>query len=103
MSRTEQIIRTHFDAWNARDRQGMLRDLTDDVVIEEDPGFQLAAGVHHGHEGALALWDQLFDVSDDSHVDVLEVQDLGDGRFLLLMRLTATLRQSGITGSYDMA
>ena len=103
MSRMEQVIRAHFDAWNRRDREGMVRDLTEDVVIEEDPGFQVAAGVSHGHEGAFALWDQLFEVSDDSHVEVLEVQELGDGRVLILMNLTATLRHSGITGSYGMA
>lgn len=99
----EEVIRAHFEAWNRRDREGMVRDLTEDVVIEEDQGFQVAAGVSHGHEGAFALWDQLFDVADDARVDVLEIEDLGDGRVLILMRLQATLRHSGITGIYDMA
>ena len=99
----EPMIRAHFEAWNVRDKEGMVRDLAEDVVIEEDPAFQLAAGVHHGHEGAFALWDQLFEVSEDSHVDVLDVEEIGDGRVLILMRLNATLRLSGIAGAMDMA
>ncbi len=103
MSGLEEMVRTHFDAWNARDREGMVRDLAEDIVIEEDSGFQPAASVSHGHAGAFALWDQLFDVSDDARVEVLEVEEVGDGRLLVLMRMHATLRQSGISGSRDMA
>ena len=32
----EEAIRAHFDAWNRRDRPGMVRDLTEDIVVEED-------------------------------------------------------------------
>lgn len=55
MSRLEQVIRAHFDAWSRRDREGMVRDLTEDIVIEEDPGFQPAPGVHHGHAEAFEI------------------------------------------------
>ncbi len=103
MPAREEMIRAHFDAWNARDREGMVRDLAEDVVIEEDVGFQPAAGVSRGHGGAFALWDQLFDVSDDARVEVLDVENVGDDRLLVLMRMHATLRQSGISGSRDMA
>ena len=102
-SAVEQMVRAHFDAWNARDREGMVRDLAADIVIEEDIGFQPAAGDHHGHAGAFALWDQLFEVSDDARTEVLEVEDVGDGRVLVLMRMHATLRISGISGSRDFA
>ena len=97
------MIRAHFEAWNARDRAAMVRDIADDVVIEEDAGFQLAAGVSYGHEGAFALWDQLFEVSDDARIDVHEVEELPDGRTLVLMTMHATMRQSGIAGSREMA
>src|SRR3712207_7803107 len=53
-------------------------------------------------EECFALWDQLFEVSDDANVDVLSVEDVGGDRVLILMKLTATLRQSGITGTYDI-
>ena len=103
MSAHEDMIRAHFEAWNARDREGMVRDLTEDIVIEEDQGFQVAAGTSYGHAGAFALWDQLFDVSDDARVEVLGVEEIGDGRVLILMRMHATLRRSGISGWFDMA
>jgi ketosteroid isomerase-like protein len=103
MSSVEQLIRAHFEAWNARDREGMVRDLAEDVVIEEDQGFQVAAGVSRGHAGAIALWDQLFDVSEDARVEVHEVEEIGDGRVLILMTMHATLRHSGISGSRDFA
>ena len=99
----EDMIRAHFDAWNARDREGMVCDFAEDLVIEEDPGFQPAPGVHRGHAGAFALWDQLFEVSDDARVDVLEVEDADGDRILILLRLHATLRRSGIGGTLDMA
>ena len=103
MVELEDMIRAHFECWNERDREGMVRDLAEDIVIEEDSGFQPAASVSHGHDGAFALWDQLFEVSDDARVEVLEVEQIGDGRVLVLMRMHATLRQSGISGSRDMA
>ena len=102
MSSLEDMLRAHFAAWNARDREGMVRDLAEDVVIEEDQGFQVAAGVSHGHAGAFALWDQLFDVSDDARIEVLEIEEQGDGRVLILMRMHATFRDSGLSGSREM-
>ena len=103
MSKRASMIRAHFEAWNARDREGMVRDLAEDVVVEEDQGFQVAAGVSHGHAGVFALWDQLFEVSDDARTEVLEIDELEDGRILVLMTMHATMRQSGISGSLEMA
>ena len=103
MARLEDMVRTHFEAWNQRDREGMVRDLADDIVIEEDAGFQPAPGVSHGHAGAFALWDQLFEVSDDARVEVHEVEEVGDGRLLIFMTMHATLRHSGISGSREFA
>jgi ketosteroid isomerase-like protein len=103
MASHEEMIRAHFEAWNRRDREGMVCDLAQDIVIEEDQGFQVAAGVSHGHAGAFALWDQLFDVSHDARTEVLEVDELGDGRILILMRIHATMRRSGIRGTLEMA
>ena len=103
MAGLDELVRAHFDAWNARDREGMVRDLAEDIVIEEDAGFQPAASVSHGHAGAFALWDQLFEVSDDACVEVHEVEEIGDARVLILMTMHATLRHSGISGSRDFA
>ena len=103
MSSHEDVIRAHFNAWNARDREGMVRDLAENIVAEEDAGFQVAAGVSHGHEGMFALWDQLFDVSDDARIEVLEIEEMGDDRALVLLNMHATLRHSGISGSHEMA
>ena len=101
MGPLDDMIRAHFEAWNARDREGMVRDLAEDIVVEEDQGFQVAAGVSHGHAGAFALWDQLFEVSDDARVEVLEVEEQGDGRVLILMLMHATFRDSGLSGSRE--
>ena len=98
-----EIARAHFESWNARDREGMVRDLTEDIVVEEDAGFQVSPGVSHGHAGAYALWDQLFEISDDARVEVLEVEEIGDGRMLILMTMHATFRESGISGAREMA
>jgi ketosteroid isomerase-like protein len=103
MSAHEDLIRAHFEAWNRRDRDGMVRDLAEDVVVEEDAGFQIAPGVHHGHAAAFALWDQLFEISDDARIEVVGVEEIGDGRVLVLMRMHATFRESGIAGARDMA
>jgi ketosteroid isomerase-like protein len=103
MASVPDMIRAHFEAWNARDREGMVRDLAEDIVIEEDQGFQVAAGVSHGHAGAFALWDQLFEVSDDARIDVQEIEEIAGGRALVLMMMHATFRDSGISGSREMA
>ena len=80
----------------------MVADFTEDLVVEEDPEFQLGAGTHHGHEGAFALWEQLFEVATDAHVDVLDVEETGD-RVLVLMSLHATLRFTEFEGAKEMA
>lgn len=103
MGARADMIRAHFERWNARDREGMVRDLAEDIVVEEDAGFQISPGVSHGHAGAFALWDQLFEVSDDARVEVLEIEEPGDDRVLILMRMHATFRDSGISGSREMA
>ena len=103
MASHADMIRAHFEAWNARDREGMVRDLAEDIVVEEDAGFQIAPGVSHGHAGAFALWEQLFEVSDDARIEVLEIEEPDDNRVLILMRMQATFRDSGISGSRDMA
>ena len=103
MTRLEDVIRAHFTAWNARDREGMVRDLAEDIVVEEDAGFQISPGVSHGHAGAYALWDQLFEISEEARVEVLEVEEIGDGRVLVLTKLHATFQETGIRGSLDMA
>ena len=95
--------RAHFEAWNARDREGMVRDLTEDVVVEEDPGFQVSPGVSRGHAGVFALWDQLFEITDEARIEVLDIEEQGDGRMLILMTMYATFRESGISGSREMA
>jgi ketosteroid isomerase-like protein len=100
--RARELIEAHFEAWNARDRAGMVRDLAEDIAIEEDPGFQISAGTYRGHDGAFALWEQLFDIADDARVDVQEIEELGDGRALVLMTMHATFRESGISGSREM-
>ena len=33
------MIRTHFEAWNQRDREGMVRDLAEDIVVEDTTDF----------------------------------------------------------------
>lgn len=98
-----EIIEDHFAAWNARDREGMVRDLAEDVVLEEDPGFQISSGVYRGHDGAYALWNQLFEVSDDASIEVHSIEEQPDGRALVLMTIGGTMRQSGIAGSREMA
>jgi ketosteroid isomerase-like protein len=103
MATHEDMIRAHFEAWNARDREGMVRNLAEDVVLEEDPGFQVAAGTSHGHAGAFALWDQLFEVSEDARIEVLEIAEAGEDRVLVLMNIHGTLRHTGISGSREMA
>jgi len=99
----EELIRSHFEAWNTRDRAGMVRDLAEDVVIVEDTGLQISAGEFHGHEGAFALWEQLFEVADNARLDVLEVERLDDERSLVLLMMHATMRLSGISASREMA
>ena len=97
------LIRAHFDAWNARDRAGMVAGIAEDVVVAEDEELQVAADSYRGHEGAFALWQQLFDVAPDARIDVTGIEELDQNRLLVLLTVHATLRASGIAGSHEMA
>jgi ketosteroid isomerase-like protein len=85
------------DANNRRDVDGMLAEL-DPAVEWHDAAPILLGGettVYRGHEGARALLNELWDVLDETYVELREIRDLGD-RIVTTGELRTRGRGSGI-------
>lgn len=89
----ERFIHRAFDAFNARDVDGILRGLDPDV--RWGPPIGGPGGTRYrGHEGVRRWLAELADVWADARMDIEEIQALGP-RALILCRLTATGSASG--------
>jgi ketosteroid isomerase-like protein len=53
-------------------------------------------GPYHGHEGLTQWWADFAEVIEDARFELLETQDLGDGRVLTVNRLDGRFRLTGI-------
>lgn len=89
----ERFIHRAFDAFNARDVDGILRGLDPDVRWGPPVGGP-GGTRYRGHEGVRRWLADLADSWSDARMDVEEIQVLAP-RGLILCRLTATGSTSG--------
>jgi ketosteroid isomerase-like protein len=93
MDRDEQVIHQIYDAFNARDMQGVFALLTDDVAWAN--GME---GTHiHGKDAIRDYWTHQWSVIDP-HVEPLKIARAADGSVvvdLCAVRLTCAGRGAG--------
>jgi ketosteroid isomerase-like protein len=68
----------------------------DEQIEWRNPEDSPTAGVWHGHQGVRDWFAEFRESFDDMRFIPYEFKELPDGRVLVLMRATATAKQSGV-------
>jgi ketosteroid isomerase-like protein len=92
MERIEDLYARSVD----RDPETLTSMYTEDVVIVQDPELPGTAGHFHGHDGVAAAFDELAASIEQLELIPVEVEDLGEGRVLVLINARAVGTGSGV-------
>jgi len=83
-----------FECWNQGELDRMQAMYADDAVFDASAVFVDAAPVR-GHENLRRYWDELWEIWGGLRLDVLEVFEVGHGRYVVDVRLWGKGRRSG--------
>jgi ketosteroid isomerase-like protein len=79
-----------FEAFNARDQDGLFALLADDVVVESR--LSALEGAYEGHDGARRWWDDLLGTFGDYRLEVEDIRAAPGGT---IARLSAAATAAG--------
>jgi ketosteroid isomerase-like protein len=89
-------VQERFDCWNRDELDPMLEMYAEDAVFDVSAVFTDVAPVR-GHEDMLRYWQELRETwGGGMRTDPLNVLDLGDGRYVLDLRLHGKGTRSGV-------
>ena len=89
-------IEERFECWNRDELELMLEIYAEDAVFDVSAVFTDVAPTH-GHQDMLRYWKELRETwGGGMRADPLELLDVGDGRYVLDVRLWGTGTLSGI-------
>jgi ketosteroid isomerase-like protein len=99
MSRTispEILVRVkeNFEWWNGGEPQLMLNEYAEDGELDLS-GVFTDTPVIRGHEGLRRQLDEFWEAWEGVKMEALEVSEVGDGRFVVAVRLWGKGRRSG--------
>jgi ketosteroid isomerase-like protein len=92
---TLDLIRAGVDALNRRDVDAMLATLDPDVELEPLRAV-LEGSVYRGHEGLREWLDDMDEDWQDFHFEIADLRPLAPDRVLLVGRVRARARASGV-------
>jgi ketosteroid isomerase-like protein len=89
-----------FECYNRHDFDAMLEIYAEDAVLDVSRIF-LDENPRQGREDVRAYWDQMWDISGGMRGDPVEVLDVGDGRYVVVVAFGMVGKLSGVdvTGS----
>ena len=90
------LMRRGFAAFSREGPEGLIRFLHPDFEMTTPAGMAAEPDTYRGHDGMRRYFDSFNDVMDDIRFDVLEYEDLGDGRVLIETVLRARGQTTGI-------
>ena len=102
-----ELVKRAVASVNQRDIDGYLACCTEDVQLITPVAD--VAGAYVGREGIRRFFADIADAGPDFKLTIERLEEVGPNRVLVLMRVTATFRASGIptetaTGNvYDLA
>ena len=95
-STNEQLVRTVLDAWNRRDFESMGPLLTSDFEwVEWEGSLVDAAAGRRGVRAVEGVTDDLDEGFENYRAEIVEYQDAGEGRALVIVEETAEGSASG--------
>jgi ketosteroid isomerase-like protein len=83
-----------FECWNRGELDRMQAMYAEDAVFDVSPVFTDQAPVR-GHEHMRRYWDELWEVWGGLRLDPIEALDMGDGRYVVDVRLWGKGKRSG--------
>jgi ketosteroid isomerase-like protein len=102
-----EIVRQAVAAINSRDIDGYLAVCTEDVELITP--FAPVGGVYEGTAAIRRFFADIEDTAPDFHIDLGEVEAIGEDRVLASLEVTSSGRTTGIpndvapTNIYDLA
>jgi ketosteroid isomerase-like protein len=90
-----------FECWNGGEVDLMADYYADDAEVETSDVFP-DGGTYRGREDFLRYFHELWDAWDRLRMDPVDVLDLGDGRFVVEVRVWGKGRSSGIEVDQQM-
>jgi ketosteroid isomerase-like protein len=99
---TIELLRGGIEAFNRRDIDGALAPLDPEVELVPLKAV-LDGGSYHGHEGMRRLLDDMREDWERFSLEVDEFRPVGTDRLLVLGRVIARGRTSGVDVDYEAA
>jgi ketosteroid isomerase-like protein len=84
-----------LDAWNRRDVDAFVALVSPDVVWEENPELPGLREVYRGRAGVREWAEEVLEVLESPHSEVVEITELGDDRVFGEIFLTGRGKGSG--------
>ena len=91
-----EIVRGVFEAFNQRDIPLLLSYAASDAVGDWSGSVGPYRDVYRGHAELKAFWEDFLDAWEEVRMEPDELQDLGDGRVLSVIRTVGLGRGSGV-------
>ena len=88
-------VQERFECWNRGEFDLMLEPYAEDVVFDVSAVFTDLAPVR-GHENIRRSWYELRETWDGLRLDPLELLEVGDGRYVLEVRLWGKGKRSSV-------
>src|SRR6187549_2227673 len=84
----------HFECWNRGELELMLSMYAEDAVFDFSAVFT-DVGAVQGHENLRRYWMELAETWEGVGLEPIDGFDVGDGRFILEMRMSGVGKRSG--------
>jgi ketosteroid isomerase-like protein len=91
----EHLVRDAWDAYNAGDIERTIASFDPGLTVYAPPSMA-NAGTFHGIDGFIEWITQWNEAWDSFHTEIVELEQLGDGRVITRMRQSGTGRGSGV-------
>lgn len=90
------MVRRFVDAWNRRDVDALVADLSAAVVWEENPGFPGLRAVYRGRAEVREWAEEILEPWESSYGRLEEMTELGDDRMLAEFVITGRSKGGGV-------
>jgi ketosteroid isomerase-like protein len=97
------LIRAAYSAWTRGDVDAVVAAMTDDVEVIPVLGDVVSADRFRGHQGVRRWYETIRSTLEDFRVDVEDVSELGDGRYLAKLHFSGHGKASGAPVALDAA
>ena len=94
-SRVVDQFKERFEYWN-RGELDLMQDMYDENAVWDISAVFVDVAPLRGHEQLRRYWDEVWETWEGVRMDPLQIFDVGDGRYVVDVRLWGKGKQSGI-------